>query len=54
MLGKETALAIGFTKICLNLALTLVKPTASGFYPTQNCSKIMNRRFFDNAKFSKT
>jgi hypothetical protein len=45
---------MGFTKICLILlALTLVTATASGFYSTQNCSKIMNQRFFDYAKFQK-
>jgi hypothetical protein len=39
---------MGFTKICLIL---LVTATASGFYSTQNCSKI--KRFFDSAKFQK-
>jgi hypothetical protein len=54
ILGKESPWPWALSKSAsFCLALTLVKPTASGFYPTQNCSKIMNRRLLDYADFQK-
>jgi hypothetical protein len=41
---------MGFTRICLILALTLVKPAASGFYPHTKPFKNHETQILENLK----